>query len=48
VPEEATLTSGPRSFVWTGAGRGLDEGLRVIMIASPGFVSSVLVVTDLP
>ena len=46
VPEDDTLSNGPRTFGWYGAGRAVSEGLRVVMVASPARVSSVLVVGD--
>ncbi|MBU2994191.1 hypothetical protein Q4555_07560 [Octadecabacter sp. 1_MG-2023] len=46
VPEVDVLTDGPRTLGWYGVDRDLFEGLRVVMIASPGRVSSFMVVGD--
>ncbi|MCF2904756.1 hypothetical protein L0666_07135 [Octadecabacter sp. CECT 8868] len=46
VPEVDALTDGPRTLGWYGADRDAFEGLRVVMIASPGRVSSFVVVGD--
>lgn len=46
VPEDDTLTGGPRTLGWFGANTAQSEGLRVVMVASPGRVSSVMVVGD--
>lgn len=48
LPEMETLTDGPRTLGWVDAGGRTDRGLRVVMVASPGLVSSALAVNDLP
>lgn len=47
-PDIETLDSGPRTVGWYGVDRPPFEGLRVVMVASPGLVSSVIAVKDLP
>lgn len=44
IPEVDVLTDGPLTFGWFGADRPQLEGLRVVMVASPGVVSSAIVV----
>lgn len=41
------LGDGPQTVSWTQPGRGPAEGLRVVMVAEPGRVYSILVVQDL-
>lgn len=48
VPDVETLRDGPRSIGWYGADRAPTEGLRVLMVASPGRVASVLAVAPAP
>lgn len=48
VPEDDSLTTGPRTFGWYDTPGTLDRGLRVVMVAAPGQVSSVVVLNDLP
>ena len=47
APEIDTLRDGPRTLGWVDAGGRPDRGLRVVMVASPGLVSSALAVNDL-
>ncbi len=46
-PELDAVTDGPRTLGWFGIDRAQDEGLRVLMVVSPGLVSSVIAVTNL-
>jgi hypothetical protein len=46
VPEVDVLTDGPRTIGWYSADRDPFEGLRVVMVARPARVSSVMVVGD--
>lgn len=46
-PDIDTLTEGPRTVGWYQADVPLGEGLRVVMVAAPGSVSTVLVVDNL-
>ncbi|MBT8410925.1 MAG: hypothetical protein KJP02_03890 [Octadecabacter sp.] len=48
APEMDTLTDGPHTLAWVDAGGRSDRGLRVVLVASPGLVSSALAVNDLP
>lgn len=46
VPEVDVLTDGPRTISWYSADRDPLEGLRVVMVARPARVLSVMVIGD--
>lgn len=48
IPEREEVISGPVGLGWFEEGRQPDSGARVVMVVSPGLVSSVLIARDLP
>lgn len=47
-PTADQVTGGPTTFGWYGADRPQNRGLRAVFTVSPGLVSGVLLVKDLP